>query len=92
MVPDGLWQSPDLIPIDTIVWCALCQIARDRPDVESSNRTIARTAGTSLATLKRSLSRLAGVGFVRSEGGTTNRVLHLCPDAIEVVYTLRIAN
>lgn len=92
MVPDALWQNKQLLPVDTIVWCALCQIARDRPDVESSNNAIARNAGTSLATLKRSLSRLAELGFVRPEGETSKRVIHLCPDAIEPAYTLRIAN
>ena len=90
MVPDSLWMTAK--PTDVVVWCALCQIARDRPDVESSNGAIARNAGISLATLKRSLSRLAELGFVRPEGETTKRVIHLCPDALEPAYTLRIAN
>jgi hypothetical protein len=92
MVPDALWQSPDLIPIDTIVWCALCQHARDRPTIASNNRGLAVTAGTSVATIKRSLSRLTVAGFVQPQGDTSSRVIHLCPDAVEAIYTLRIAN
>lgn len=92
MVPDGLWQHPELQPLDIKVWCALMHHARDRTSVDSTNRSIAGTAGTSLATLKRSLSRLTGTGFVRVSGTSNDRVVELCPDAVEAVYSLRIAN
>lgn len=92
MVPDGLWMHESIKATDVVVWCALCQHARDCPDVASTNASLAKTASISLATLKRSLSRLAEIGFIRPEGETTKRVIHLCPDAVEPVYTLRIAN
>jgi hypothetical protein len=92
MVPDSLWQHPDLAPTDSVVWCALCLVARDRGQLESSNRGLAAAARVSPATFKRSLARLAATGFVRVEGETTRRVLHLCPDAVVSAYTLRIAN
>lgn len=92
MVPDGLWMHPSIKPIDAILWCALCQHARDRPDVASSNRSLARTIRASERTVSRSLARLQSTGFVQSQGETINRVLHLCPDAVEPVYALRLAN
>ena len=92
MVPDALWMHDALQPVDIKVWCALWMHARDSPDVVSTNASRAGSANISLATLKRSLSRLTEVGFVRPEGETTKRVIHLCPDAIEAIYTLRIAN
>jgi hypothetical protein len=92
MVPDSLWQHPDLELIDLKVWCALMLHARDRAEIASTNASIAASVRASLPTLKRSLSRLAATGFVRPEGETTKRILHLCPDAIVVAYTLRIAN
>lgn len=92
MIPDGLWQHPDRQPIDGMVWCALVFIARDRDDVTTTNRALAEAAMTSVRTLRRSLTRLVNMGFVKPEGTTSNRVLRLCPDAVEPVYTLRIAN
>jgi DNA-binding IclR family transcriptional regulator len=92
MVPDALWQHPDLELIDLKVWCALSLHARDQAETTTTNASLARTVGASGRTVKRSLSRLASTGFVRPEGETSKRVLHLCPDALEVAYTLRIAN
>lgn len=92
MIPDALWMHETIQPIDAILWCALCQHARDRPDVCSTNASLAKTIRVSERTVKRSLSRLSSLGFVRSEGQTIHRVIHLCPDAQEPVYTLRIAN
>jgi hypothetical protein len=92
MVPDSLWQHPDLVATDSVVWCALCLVARDREQVESSNRSLAAAARVSLPTFKRSLARLASTGFIEIEGETTRRKLHLRPDAVETLYTLQIAN
>ena len=92
MVPDALWTHPDLELIDIKVWCVLCHHARDRPHLDSTNRSIADSAGTSASTVKRSLSRLAKMGFVRLEGETIHRTIFLQPDALEPVYTLKIAN
>ena len=90
MIPDALWMHPDLLPIDSVLWCALCQHARDRPDVVSTNQSLAAALKVSDRTVKRSLSRLVAVGFVQSEGETSKRVLHLCPDAVEPIYSLRL--
>jgi len=92
MIPDSLWQHRDIQLIDLKVWCALLLHARDAHSIASNNASLAATADTSVRTLIRSLNRLATIGFVRPEGETSNRVLHLCPDAVEVVYSLRIAN
>lgn len=92
MVPDALWMHDAIKPVDVVVWCALWMHARDNPDVASSNRSLANTIRASERTVSRSLARLQSLGFVQSQGETINRVLHLCPDAIEAMYTLRIAN
>jgi predicted transcriptional regulator len=92
MIPDALWQHHQIQPLDIKVWCALMLHARDHDAIASTNATIAATARTSVRSLIRSLNRLAAVGFIRPEGETSNRVLHMCPDAVAVVYTLRIAN
>ena len=92
MIPDALWMHPEIKPIDAILWCALLQHARDSPDVASSNRSLAKSIRASERTVSRSLARLQTVGFIQSQGETINRVLHLCPDAVEPVYALRLAN
>lgn len=92
MIPDALWQHPDLELIDIKVWCALLLHARDADRITTTNASLARSAETSAATLKRSLSRLSAVGFIRVEGETHKRVIHLVPDAVETVYTLRLAH
>ena len=92
MVPDALWQHADATPLDIKVWCALLLHAKDQERIASSNASLAQSASISVPTLKRSLSRLATTGFVRMEGTTNRRVIHLCPDAVEVVYTLRLAH
>jgi hypothetical protein len=92
MVPDSLWSNPDLEPVDIKVWCALCLHARDRDQISSTNASLAGSSETSLATLKRSLSRLAATGFVRIEGAGSRRVIHLRPGAIESVPKLRLAH
>ncbi len=92
MIPDALWQHPDIMPLDLKTWCALMLHARDRPSIASTNASVANSVGISVPTLKRSLARLSATGFVRPEGETSRRVLHLCPDALAVAYTLRIAN
>lgn len=89
MIPDGLWQHPECEPIDLVVWCALMLHARDTGQTTSTNASLAASAETSLATLKRSLSRLARMGFVAMEGEGTRRVIHIRPDAHVVTYTLR---
>jgi hypothetical protein len=92
MIPDSLWQHADAELIDLKVWCALSLHARDRDQITSTNASLARSAETSPATLKRSLSRLCKMGFVRMEGETSRRVIHLCPDAQTTVYTIRLAH
>lgn len=92
MVPDALWQHPTATPLDLKVWCALLLHAKDSEAIASTNASLAESAGVSIPTLKRSLSRLVGTGFVRMEGDTHKRVIYLCPDAVEVVYTLRLAH
>jgi hypothetical protein len=92
MIPDALWTHSSLEPIDIKVWCALCLHARDEWRTSSSNASLASSAETSIPTFKRSLSRLVATGFVRSEGSTGNRVLHLVPDAEVAVFTLRLAH
>jgi hypothetical protein len=92
MIPDGLWQHPDLELIDIKVWCGLCLHSRDTGQTTSTNASLAATAETSLATLKRSLARLSKAGFISVEGETNRRVIRLQPDAHETVYTLRMAH
>lgn len=92
MVPDALWLHPDLQPVDVKVWLALMLHARDQESIGSSNASLAKTACVSGSTLKRSLARLTATGFVRPEGETHQRTLHLCPDAVESYFTLRVAN
>lgn len=92
MVPDALWQHADATPLDIKVWCALLLHAKESAHIASSNASLAESAQISVPTLKRSLARLATTGFVRVEGETIRRVIHLCPDATEVVYTLRLAH
>jgi hypothetical protein len=92
MIPDALWTHPDLEPIDIKVWCALCLHSREAGETTSTNASLAETAETSLATLKRSLSRLAKTGFVQVDGETSKRVLRLQPDAAVAVYSLRLAH
>lgn len=92
MIPDGLWQHPELELIDIKVWCALSLHARDRAETTSTNASLASTAETSIPTLKRSLARLTKTGFIRSEGAKANRVLYLCPDAHAATFSLRMAH
>lgn len=92
MIPDSLWTHPALELIDIKVWCALCLHARDEWQTASSNASLAKSAETSVATLKRSLSRLAATGFIRAEGSTSRRVLYLLPDAIPATFQLRLAH
>ncbi len=92
MIPDSLWQCPDLELIDIKVWCALSLHARDRTSLASTNASLVETAETSLPTLKRSLARLAKSGFISIEGSTTRRTIHLCPDAHQATYQLRMAH
>ncbi len=92
MIPDALWQHPDLEPVDLKVWCALCLHGRETGQTTSTNAGLVATAETSLATLKRSLARLAKAGFIGVEGETNRRVIRLQPDAHAVVYTLRMAH
>jgi hypothetical protein len=92
MIPDALWTNPALELIDIKVWCALCLHAREDWFTASSNASLAASAETSVPTLKRSLSRLSQTGFVRIEGATSRRVLHLVPDAQVAVFTLRLAH
>jgi hypothetical protein len=92
MIPDALWTHQSLELIDIKVWCALCLHARDEWYTASSNASLAASAETSVPTLKRSLSRLSQTGFVRIEGATSRRVLHLVPDAEVAVFTLRLAH
>jgi DNA-binding GntR family transcriptional regulator len=92
MIPDGLWQHADLELIDIKVWCALCLHGREAGQTTSTNASLAETAETSLATLKRSLSRLAKTGFIQVEGETNKRVIRLHPDAHAATYSLRIAH
>lgn len=92
MVPDALWAHPQVDPIDIKVWCVLCQHARDRGELTSTNRAIAESAGISDRTVKRSLARLSGLGFVKMEGETIHRTIFLQPDALEPTYALKIAN
>jgi hypothetical protein len=91
MIPDGLWQHPDLELIDLKVWCALSLHARDRGETSSTNASIAKSADTSIPTLKRSLARLVRAGYIRTEGETSRRTIHLVPDAHAVAYTLRVS-
>ncbi len=92
MIPDGLWQHPDLEPIDIKVWCGLCLHCREAGQTTSTNASLAATAETSLATLKRSLARLAMTGFIQVEGETSKRTIRLQPDAHAAVYSLRMAH
>jgi hypothetical protein len=92
MIPDGLWQHPEVELIDLKVWCALSLHARDRDRISSTNASLARSADTSLATLKRSLGRLAKMGFIALEGETTRRIIHLRPNAQTMEYGLRLAH
>jgi hypothetical protein len=92
MIPDSLWQHVDAELVDLKVWCALSMHARDRDRITSTNASLANSAEISMATLKRSLARLTKMGFIKVEGETTRRVLHLCPDAHTITYTLRMAH
>jgi DNA-binding MarR family transcriptional regulator len=79
MIPDQLWQSPGVEPVDLKVWCVLWFHARGREHTNSTDAALAETAGCGEATIRRAIARLERAGFLYRERTGPTREIYLCP-------------
>ncbi len=91
MLPDVMIFDPEVKDTDLRTWAVLCFFARSRMHTNSTNASLAEAMGVSLATLKRSLTRLEAAGFVYAEHSGPDRTLFLVPRGKgEAVFTFKV--
>jgi hypothetical protein len=92
MVPNTLFMDRSLEPQDCLTWCYLCLNARGRGFADVTDKGLAEAMGVVDRTVRRSLDRLEGSGFIRRERSGPKRTIHLIPDnrADQQVFRLKV--
>jgi Mn-dependent DtxR family transcriptional regulator len=94
MVPNTLFTDPTLELQDIRTWCFLCLYARGRDSCDVTDVKMAEDMGVNERTIKRSLARLDGAGFIRRDRRGPDRTIVLIPEgrADANPFTLKVVN